>query len=81
VDSEKVTFHDKNQFKDWGHFIECIHGLPLTWVPAALLVMVEEAVRRRCFKPGGLQEAINQKLIVMANPDRAEGEKMRRKNE
>lgn len=53
------------KFENWEEFIECIRTMPLTWVPAALLVMVEEAVTRKCFKPGGLQKAIDEKLKWM----------------
>lgn len=51
------------KFNDWSEFIECVRTMPLTWVPAALLVLVEEAVNRKCFKPEGLKKAIDEKLI------------------
>jgi hypothetical protein len=42
----------------------------MTWLPAALLVLVEECVERKCFKPDGLQRAIEEKLNYMKNPSK-----------
>jgi hypothetical protein len=49
----------------WEQVIEIIRTMPTTWLPAALLYLVEEAVRRKVFKPGGLQTIIDDKLKKM----------------
>lgn len=53
------------KFESWDFFIEGVRTMPLTWIPAALLVLVEEAVNRNCFNPGGLMRAIEEKLKYM----------------
>jgi hypothetical protein len=54
------------EFKNWEEFIECIRTMPLTWVPAALLVLVEEAINRKVFKNDGmLLKAIDEKIKWM----------------
>lgn len=50
----------------WDQVVEMIRTMPTTWLPAALLYVVEEAVRRKVFKPGGLQTIIDDKLKKMA---------------
>lgn len=60
----------KHKFGEWGEFIEAVHKMPNTWVPAAVLIIVEEAINRNCFKPEGLLEAIQQKLNYMKDPSK-----------
>lgn len=59
-----------NRFHSWPDLVEAIRTLPLTWLPAALLILVEECVTRNCFKPEGLQKAIQEKLNYMKDPSR-----------
>jgi hypothetical protein len=49
----------------WEQIVEIIRTMPTTWVPAALLYIVEEGVRRKLFKPGGLETMIQDKLKAM----------------
>lgn len=57
----------------WDQIVELIRTMPTTWLPAMLLYVVEEAVRRKIFKPGGLQDIIDQKLKRMSQ-DKEYGE-------
>jgi len=59
-----------HKFGAWGEFVECVNQMPVTWLPAALLVITEACVEKKVFQAGGLQKAIEEKLNYLKNPSK-----------
>lgn len=37
-----------------------IEQLPQTWIPALVLILIEQAVKKKCFKQGGLTRLVQE---------------------